>query len=101
MNNIVNISLQILPSSESKHPYTIVDEAIETIQNSGLKYKVCPFETVMEGDYDKIMQTIKQVLDGALENGATGIFSNIKIQIKKDEDVRINDKIGKYEKKGD
>lgn len=96
MKSLVNISLQILPTSESKHPYTIVDEAISIIDKSGLKYKVCPFETVMEGDYDKIMETIKEILEASMENGATSIFSNIKIQIKKGEDVRIDDKIGKY-----
>jgi uncharacterized protein YqgV (UPF0045/DUF77 family) len=61
MKHIVNISLQILPSSTNKHPYDIVDKAIEVIKASGLTHKVCPFETVMEGPYDEIMETIKQV----------------------------------------
>lgn len=98
MKHTVNISLQILPTSKEKHPYDIVDKAIQIIQNSGLKYKVCPFETVMEGDYDKIMDVIKNVQTTCLNSGAESIFANIKMQIKRDENVHIEDKIEKYEK---
>jgi len=51
-NNIVNVAIQVLPSSKKEHPYSIVDKAIEVIQKSGLKYKVCPFETVIEGEIE-------------------------------------------------
>ena len=98
MFHIVNISLQILPSSDTKHPYDIVDKAIEIIAASGLKYKVCPFETVMEGEYDHIMLVIKKVQEECLKFGANSIFSNIKMQINGKADVTIEDKIGKYEK---
>lgn len=97
MKHQVNISLQILPASKEKDPYRIVDKAIEIIEASGLKYKVCPFETVMEGSYDKIMSVIKEVQVNCLEYGAESIFSNIKVQIKKDTDVTIEDKMEKYE----
>ncbi|HOV84009.1 MAG TPA: thiamine-binding protein, partial [Paludibacteraceae bacterium] len=48
MDKIVNIALQILPTSATVHPYNLVDKAIEVIAASGLKYRVTPFETVME-----------------------------------------------------
>lgn len=96
MKNQVNISVQILPNSSEKKPYDIVDQAIDVIKKSGLTYKVCPFETVMEGPYDLIMKTIKEVHLTCLEYGADSIFANIKMQINKHQDVRIEDKIGKY-----
>lgn len=98
MEHKVNISLQILPSSKNIHPYEIVDKAIAVIAKSGLVYNVCPFETVMEGDYDKIMETIKQVHIACLQAGAESIFANVKMQINSLADVTISDKIGKYEK---
>jgi uncharacterized protein (TIGR00106 family) len=97
MNHKVNISLQVLPTSKSVHPYKIVDKAIEIIANSGLVYKVCPFETVMEGDYDIIMETIKKIHVACLEAGAESIFANVKMQIRRDDDVSIADKMEKYE----
>ena len=99
MNKQVNIGLQILPNSRSQHPYDIVDKAIEVIKASGLKYEVCPFETVMEGDYDKIMMVIKEVNEVCLNHGADSIFVNIKMQIDNTNDVYIEDKIGKYKKR--
>jgi len=98
LKHTVNISLQILPDSKSKHPYDIVDKAIAVIAASGLKYKVCPFETVIEGEYNTIMDLIREVHETCLEYGAEKIFSYIKVQIDKSGDVSIDDKTGKYEK---
>ena len=63
MNNIVNVAIQVLPVSKNIHPYNIVDKAIEIIQNSGLNYKVCPFETVIEGKLEEILQLISKIQD--------------------------------------
>ena len=96
MNRTVNIALQVLPTSKTIHPYTLVDKAIEVIANSGLKYKVCPFETVMEGTYDEIMEVVKQAQDACYEAGAESLMTYIKIQSSR-EDVSIQDKMEKYE----
>jgi uncharacterized protein (TIGR00106 family) len=97
MDKIVNIALQILPSSTIVHPYKLVDKAIEVIAASGLKYRVTPFETVMEGEYDKIMEIVKQAQQACYDAGAESMMTYIKIQSSKDEDVRIEDKMEKYE----
>lgn len=96
MNKTVNIALQILPSSSSIHPYALVDKAIETIAASGLRYKVTPFETVMEGSYDDIMKVVKQAQEACYEAGAESLMTYIKIQSSRN-DVSIDDKMGKYE----
>lgn len=97
MNKIVNIALQILPCSTTVHPYKLVDKAIEVIAASGLKYRVTPFETVMEGEYDKIMEIVKQTQQACYDAGADSMMTYIKIQSSKDEDVTIEDKMEKYE----
>lgn len=96
MTKTVNIALQVLPSSTSIHPYKLVDKAIEVIADSGLKYKVTPFETVMEGNYDDIMKVVKQAQDACYEAGADSLMTYIKIQSSR-EDVTIEDKMAKYE----
>ena len=93
----VNIALQVLPSSTTKHPYTIIDKAIELIQKSGLKYRVCPFETVIEGEYDQIMELIKKIQLECLDFGAEKLLTNLKIEMSRDKDVAIEDKTGKYD----
>ena len=96
MDKIVNIALQILPTSKSIHPYTLVDKAIEVIANSGIKYKVTPFETVMEGSYDDIMKVVKLAQEACYKAGAESLMTYIKIQSSKI-DVSIKDKMEKYE----
>ena len=96
MDKIVNIALQVLPTSKTIHPYTLVDKAIEVIANSGLRYKVCPFETVMEGTYEDIMKVVKQAQEACYEAGADSLMIYIKIQSSKG-DVSIEDKMEKYE----
>ena len=59
MKNI-NLGIQIVPKSKSKDTYALVDKAIEVIQQSGVKYEVTPFETVMEGPQDTLMEVAKR-----------------------------------------
>ncbi len=93
----VNIAFQILPTAPTKEEaYKYVDIAIKVIQTSGLKYEVCPFETVIEGEYEAVMQVIKTAQDACLNAGCTHTLANLKIQRSKDADVKIEDKIGKY-----
>lgn len=96
MTKTVNVALQILPSATSIHPYTLVDKAIEVIAVSGLRYKVTPFETVMEGSYEEIMKVVKQAQEACYEAGAESLMTYIKIQSSK-KDVSIDDKMEKYE----
>lgn len=92
---IVNIALQVLPVSKTVHPYELVDKAIEVIASSGLKYRVTPFETVMEGTYDRIMEVVKDAQNACYEAGAESMMVYIKIQ-SSISDVTIEDKMAKY-----
>ena len=75
MNNTVNIALQILPTSKTVHPYSIVDAAIAVIAASGLKYRVTPFETVMEGSYDRIMEVVNLAQQACYDAGAESLMT--------------------------
>ncbi len=96
MTKTVNIALQVLPTSTTVHPYLLVDKAIEVIKKSGLRYKVTPFETVMEGSYDEIMEVVKLAQEACYEAGAETMMTYIKIQSSR-KDVSIDDKMEKYE----
>lgn len=98
MGNKINAAIQVLPQSEGKHAYAIIDEAIDEIRKSGMKYMVCPFETVIEGEYDKIIALLGKIRDRCYEAGAKEILVNIKLQMRKNADVAIDEKTGKYHK---
>lgn len=97
MKNIINLAIQVLPKSSTMESYDLVDKAIEAIQRSGLKYRVCPFETVIEGDYESVMRVVEQAQEACFDAGADELLVNIKIQRRKDRDVFITDKTGKYD----
>jgi uncharacterized protein (TIGR00106 family) len=97
MNHKVNVAFQVLPRSKDKSTYELVDVAIEVIKRSGIKHRVCPFETVLEGDYNEIMSLIKKVQEELYAHGTETILSYIKIQSAANHDVTIEDKMEKYD----
>jgi len=96
MKNYVNIALQVIPKSKTKEAYDLVDDAIKIIQDSGLKYQVCPFETAIEGPYDEIMNLVEKVQETCFRSGAEELLVYIKIQNRKEGDVTIDEKMKKY-----
>ena len=93
----MNAAIQLLPGGEKSEAYDIIDQAIEIIKQSGLKYKVCPFETVVEGEYSAVMELIRQIRDKSIEAGANDIIINLKLQFSANKDILIQDKMSKYD----
>ena len=93
--NKINLSLQVLPKTAG-NAYQIVDKAIDVIIRSGVNYKVCPFETVMEGDYDQLLKIAGDAQDACFEAGAEELLVFIKIQRRKNSDVTMEEKMEKY-----
>lgn len=56
-----SIAIQVLPKvSEEEELIRIVDSVIDYIKSTGLNYSVGPFETTIEGDYDELMDIVKE-----------------------------------------
>lgn len=98
MNNIINLGIQIVPISKLIDSYWLVDQAIEVIQKSGVKHVVTPFETVMEGTQDELMEVAREAQQAVLDAGADEILVYYRMQIRKDQDVSMEVKTGKYPK---
>jgi len=92
----INAAIQIVPLHTTKHPYEIIDKAIECIQNSGVKYQVCPFETALEGEYEEVMAVIKECQEVCFKYGADEVLVNIKLQHRKNGSVSFEEKMDKY-----
>jgi uncharacterized protein (TIGR00106 family) len=95
---IINLGLQIVPKSKTKDAYALVDKAIEIIQRSGIDYQVTPFETVMEGPQEQLMAIAQQAQEAVLQAGADEILVYYRMQIRKDGNVTMAEKTGKYKK---
>ena len=95
-HHIINASIQIVPIVEDKHPYEWVDEAIAVIQQSGVKYQVGPFSTVVEGTYQEVIQVIHDINEYLYQKGCEEWISNLQIQIRSGRDVTSEEKINKF-----
>ena len=93
---IINASIQIVPIVLDKHPYEWVDEAIAVIQQSGIKYEVGPFATVLEGSYNEVMNVIHQVNELLYAKGCAEWISNLQIQIRSSASITGNEKTEKF-----
>src|SRR5947208_13401789 len=92
----VNVSFQVLPQGvEQTNLYAVVDRAIAVVQASGVKYEVGPMETTMEGDYDQLMQIVKEAQEACMAVGASSVMTIIKVSWVQG-GASIDAKIGKY-----
>ena len=93
-----SVAIQVLPSVQGEEIIRIVDEVIAYIKKSGLTYMVSPFETVIEGDFDQLMEIVKQCQLICIEQGAPSVMSYVKINFNPNHGVwSIDKKIGKYQ----
>ncbi len=90
-----NVSLQVIPLVKENEVYPVVDQVIEFIAASGVKYTVGPMETTMEGELDQLLEIVKQAQEICKEAGAERILSVIKIDYSTG-GVTIDEKVGKY-----
>lgn len=93
-----SMAIQVLPRAEcSGEMVAIIDRVIEYIAGYGLKYFVGPFETVIEGDYDILMEILKGCQLIAIDAGAPSVMSYVKINYHpNDEGLSIEEKTAKY-----
>jgi len=52
---------------------------------------------VMEGPYDQLMKIVLEAQQACFQAGAEEVLVNIKIQHRRDGDVSIEEKTGKYD----
>lgn len=93
-----NLSLQVVPINE-KNTYPIIDEAIKVIQNSGTRYQVQAFSTIMEGELSRLLEVVLEAKEAAFMAGANELILNIQVHLKKEESVSFEDKTAKFKQK--
>ena len=96
MNFIQNLSIQVLPINSSES-YKLIDEAIEIINSSGLRYKVTPFNTVVEGQLSALQNLITEIQKRLFELDCEEGILNFQLHFKKGKDVFLNEKTDKFE----
>ena len=77
---VASIAIQVLPQSvEGDEVLRIVDKVIAYIKSTGLKSVVGPFETVIEGSFEKLMDIAKECQLICVREGAASLLTYMKI----------------------
>jgi uncharacterized protein YqgV (UPF0045/DUF77 family) len=93
-----SVAIQTLPEAKNDEELIrIVDEVIAYIKSTGLNYYVGPFETAIEGDYDELMDIVKECQHIAIRAGAPSVAAYIKVSYRPEGDVlTIEKKVTKH-----
>ncbi|MCK9479322.1 MAG: thiamine-binding protein [Firmicutes bacterium] len=74
-----SVAIQVLPDVEGEDIIRVVDEVISYIKSTKLPMFVGPFETTIEGDYDALMDVLKNCQLICIKAGAPSVMSYVKI----------------------
>ena len=93
-----SVAIQTLPAAENDEELIrIVDEVIAYIKSTGNSCYVGPFETTIEGDYDELMDIVKECQHIAIRAGAPSVLAYIKVDYRPEGDVlTIERKVKKH-----
>lgn len=93
-----SVAIQVLPKvNNDEELIRIVDEVIAYIRSTGLNYYVGPCETSIEGDYDQLMDVIKECQKVAVRAGAASVSAYVKITYRPEGDIlTIERKVTKH-----
>jgi len=93
-----SVAIQVLPEAVNEEELIrIVDEVIDYIKSTGLEYYVGPFETTIEGDYDQLMDIVKECQHIAVRGGAPYVAAYIKVVYRPEGEVlSIERKVRKH-----
>ena len=95
-----SVAIQVLPKVDSdEEVIRIVDEVIGSIKSTGLNYFVGPCETSIEGDYNELMEIVKECQKVAVKAGAKSVSAYVKINYRPEGEVlTIEKKVTKHHK---
>ncbi|HHJ52711.1 MAG TPA: MTH1187 family thiamine-binding protein [Caldithrix abyssi] len=92
---LLEFSMSPLDKGESLAPY--VARVLDIVDRSGVPYRLNPMGTVLEGDYDRVMQVVRDCFM-ELKKDCRRISVSVKIDYREGDDYRMDAKIEKVEK---
>ncbi|NOX88499.1 MAG: MTH1187 family thiamine-binding protein [Calditrichaeota bacterium] len=91
---LIEFSMFPLDKGESLSPY--VARILDVIDKSGVNYRLNPMGTVLEGNYDEVMEVVRKCFN-ELEKDCTRISMALKMDYRKTGESRLDTKIEKIE----
>ena len=88
----------VIPLGKDESVSRFVAKAVEMVHQSGLEYRTNPMGTVVEGDWDAVMNLIRRC-HNAVREGANRVITSITIDDRAVPGPRIDRKVKSLEEK--
>ena len=88
----------LIPLGKGEGVSDLVAKALDIVNQSGLDYRINPMTTVLEGDWDRVMEVIR-TCHMALREDASRVITSITIDDRDDFEKRIDKKVESIEKR--
>ncbi len=79
--------------TESPSVGAYLKPVIKVIEESGLRYRLCPMGTVVEGSIDEILELVKECHEAILKAGAKRVVISLRIDDRTDKALTIEGKV--------
>ncbi|MFP4071107.1 MAG: MTH1187 family thiamine-binding protein [Desulfovibrionales bacterium] len=96
----VIVDLSIFPMDKGMSVSKYVARSVELITSSGVKYKVGPMGTSMEGDWDQVMNVVSRCLND-MQRDCDRVYMTLKVDARKGDEPRLEEKVASVEKRQD
>ena len=94
----VMVEFSVVPVGKGVSISPVIAEVMKIIIESGISYRANPMGTVMEGDWDAVMEVVKKCHEEAMKDAERAI-TTIKIDDRKGPGGRIGAKLESVERK--
>ncbi|MDR1773421.1 MAG: MTH1187 family thiamine-binding protein [Clostridioides sp.] len=89
--------MPLRPFEGEEQMYKVVDECIEVIKQSGLKYEIGAMSTTVEGDCDEVFDLVKKVHKVPFSLNCERVITVVRFD-EKDGGLTIDDKLRNHRK---
>jgi len=92
------VEFSIVPMGKGVSVSPVVARVMKIVVESGISYKANPMGTVLEGEWDRVMDIIKECHQEVMKDADRAVTS-IKIDDRKGKEARIGKKVESVEQK--
>ena len=96
------LQITIIPSPPMDNSSSVseyVAEALKVVESSGLKYKLTPTATIIEGDLDSLFSIAKKIHEAPFKLSAKRVVTVIMIDDRRDKQINMEYKLNSVIKK--
>ncbi len=95
---MVLVDFSLFPVGKEEHLSPYVADALKIIENSGLQYQLTAMGTLIEGEWDDVMEVVKKCFMHMKEQ-APRIYCTLKIDAQAGNESRLRQKVESVEKR--